>query len=132
MRQHITKVNLVKTITKIYSQGFYRNLFHIFHSLIAFFTYFRILYKFLISLKENEKNEKPHHSGGSAFGRQPSRTSSAQRPNRPTGPCRWLSGRAVTALRAGVAARLPAAIQAARCDSAEWVSMRESRRVRQT
>jgi hypothetical protein len=129
MRQHITKVNLVKTIIKIYSQGFYRNLFHIFQSLIAFSTYFRILYKFLKSLKENEK---PHHSGGSAFGRQPSHTSSAQRPNRPTGPCRWLSGRAVTALRAGVAARLPAAIQAARCDSAEWVSMRESRRVRQT
>jgi hypothetical protein len=40
-------MNLANPITKIYSHGFYRNLFHIFHSLIAFYTYFRSLYEFL-------------------------------------------------------------------------------------
>jgi uncharacterized membrane protein YfcA len=61
-------VNLVKTITKIYSQGFYRNLFYIFLILIAFSTYFKSLYEFLESLKENEK---PQHSAGPAFGPRP-------------------------------------------------------------
>jgi hypothetical protein len=50
-------VNLIKTIAKICSQGFYRNLFCIFPSLIAFSMYFRNLYEFLESLKENEKPE---------------------------------------------------------------------------
>jgi hypothetical protein len=61
-------VNLVKTIIKIYSQELYKKLFHIFPNLIAFSTYFRKLYEFLESLKENEKNNKPQHSAGPAFG----------------------------------------------------------------
>jgi hypothetical protein len=45
--QQGTKMNLVKTITKIYSEGFYRNLFYIFLSFIVFSTQFRSLYEFL-------------------------------------------------------------------------------------
>jgi hypothetical protein len=45
-------VNLVKSITKIDSKGFYRNLFHIFLSLIVFSTYFRSSYEFLEFLNQ--------------------------------------------------------------------------------
>jgi hypothetical protein len=58
-------VNLVKSIVKIYSQGFYRNLFHIFLSLIVFSMYFRSSYEFLEFLKKWE-NGKFQHSVGPA------------------------------------------------------------------
>jgi hypothetical protein len=41
------KVNLVKTIAKICSQGFYRNLFGIFLSVIKFSMHFGRLYQFM-------------------------------------------------------------------------------------
>jgi hypothetical protein len=49
--QYNPKMNLVKTTTKIYSQGSYRNLFHIFLNLIVFWEFIQIS----IILKEIKK-----------------------------------------------------------------------------
>jgi hypothetical protein len=56
-------VNLVKPITKIYSQGFYRNLFHIFQSLVAFYTYFGTLKEFSEILTQKNKMKKEQCMG---------------------------------------------------------------------
>jgi hypothetical protein len=56
-------VNLIKPITKIYSQGFYRNLFHIFQSLIAFYTYFRTVKEFSEILTQKKKMKKEQCMG---------------------------------------------------------------------
>jgi hypothetical protein len=54
-------VNFVKTITKIYSYGFYRNLFHIFLSLIIFYMHLEVYTDFW-NLKENENRIKNHRT----------------------------------------------------------------------
>jgi hypothetical protein len=52
-------MNLVKTIITIYSQGFYRNLFHIFLSLIVFSTYLEVYTNFW-NFKEIKKLKTRH------------------------------------------------------------------------
>jgi hypothetical protein len=61
---------LVNPIANIYLKGFYRNLFHIFLSLIIFSTYFINLLDFLEILKQNQnpKKKKRWNSAGPAFG----------------------------------------------------------------
>jgi hypothetical protein len=54
MRQQCTKWDLVNPIVNIYSQGFYRNLFHIFMSFISFSMHFRILNEFLEFLTQKK------------------------------------------------------------------------------
>jgi hypothetical protein len=81
-------MDLVKPIANIYSYGFYRNLFHIFPSLIVFFMYFISLLDFLEILKwnRNKKKEKHRNSAGSAFGPRLRLAGVAQRPIRPGRP----------------------------------------------
>jgi hypothetical protein len=81
-------MDLVKPIANIYSYGFYRNLFHIFPSLIVFFMYFISLLDFLEILKwnQNKKKEKHRNSAGSAFGPRLRLAGVAQRPIRPGRP----------------------------------------------
>jgi hypothetical protein len=53
-------MKFVKLNTKIYSYGFYRNLFHIFPSSIVFSTYFRTLYDFSRIITKMKKTEIHH------------------------------------------------------------------------
>jgi hypothetical protein len=52
---------------KIYSQGFYRNLFHIFLSFISFSMHFQNLYIFSEILQPEKKFEKGRNNAGSGF-----------------------------------------------------------------
>jgi hypothetical protein len=79
-------VNLVKFITTIYSQGFYRYLFCIFLSLIVFSMYFRSSYEFLEYLKENGKMENSSTVLDRLLGPRPGAVRPTQRPRRPTIP----------------------------------------------
>jgi hypothetical protein len=72
-------VNLVKFITTIYSQGFYRYLFCIFLSLIVFSMYFRSSYEFLEYLKENGKMENSSTVLGRLLGPRPGAVHPTQR-----------------------------------------------------
>jgi hypothetical protein len=103
-------VNLVKPITKIYSQGFYRNVFRIFQSLIVFSKYFRSLYEFLEFLKENGKQKITTHNTGPAFAPRLRFVGQAQLWNRPNALAlcevtahgsrgQWCSGALAAALR---------------------------------
>jgi hypothetical protein len=82
------KKNLAKPIAKIYSQGFYRNLFHIFPSVISFSTNLRILSKFLeIQAGKSIKKSVAQlwltpAQGNSSWPRRPA---TRGQPKRPTG-----------------------------------------------
>jgi hypothetical protein len=83
---------LVQPIAKIYSQGFYRNLFHIFPNFILFPMHFRVLNEFLEFIIENWNlgKGKRVNSARPKSGPRPHYTSPAQwGKGCPAGPCRW-------------------------------------------
>jgi hypothetical protein len=81
---------LVKPIVKIYSQGFYRNLFCIFMSFISFSMHFRISKKILDFLTQKKRIENE----GTVLGRF-----------RPKATTRWLGPVANVAQGTGAAVR---------------------------
>jgi hypothetical protein len=102
---------LVKLIGKIYSQGFYRNLFHIFLSFNLFSMNSRRLYKFLelFNLEKKFKNGETGTGRKSAQGCEGTVWPSGQ--GGLTGPCRGQGVGAVTTsvcARGNVVARSPA------------------------
>jgi hypothetical protein len=83
-----------------YSQGFCRNLFHIFLSLIIFSTYFRSSYEFMEFLKENGKRKNPGTMLALLLGLRPGTVHLAQWPRWPTTPSpRCINARRARSLR---------------------------------
>jgi hypothetical protein len=86
---------LVKPIAKIYSQGLYINLFHIFLNFIPFSMYFRSLHHFLKIFKRKTKSKMEWTALGWEFASRPSGSAWPSSQSCPAGPCqRQADGRA--------------------------------------